>query len=240
MTYSARDIRFTTKGKTLYAIALGWPDDGKIVVKSLAKTVDATQNKIAKIELLGHKGKLKFTQTTDELVVELPDVKLSDLTCALRITGGNFKPAPEKKSSPMVTSDANGRLNFDAASAALHGTNLKLEAQGGKPDIGHWDDPSEWISWEARLAQSGTYQISATISAADGDCEFVVSVGAQDLSASVKRTSSWNEYSEVNLGFVKVGRAGELIVSVRPKDATSWKPINFNSLRLQLLRRVIE
>ena len=25
MTYSAKDIRFTTKGKTLYAIALGWP-----------------------------------------------------------------------------------------------------------------------------------------------------------------------------------------------------------------------
>ena len=26
-TYSAKDIRFTTKGKTLYAIALGWPDE---------------------------------------------------------------------------------------------------------------------------------------------------------------------------------------------------------------------
>ena len=38
-TYSAKDIRFTTKGKTLYAIALGWPDDGKLVIRSLAKTV---------------------------------------------------------------------------------------------------------------------------------------------------------------------------------------------------------
>jgi len=34
--YTARDIRFTTKGKTLYAIALGWPDDGKVVIQSLA------------------------------------------------------------------------------------------------------------------------------------------------------------------------------------------------------------
>jgi alpha-L-fucosidase len=31
-TYTAQDIRFTTKGKTLYAIALGWPDDGKFVI----------------------------------------------------------------------------------------------------------------------------------------------------------------------------------------------------------------
>ena len=48
MTYTAKDIRFTTKGKTLYAIALGWPDDGKMTIKSLAKTADPTQNKIEK------------------------------------------------------------------------------------------------------------------------------------------------------------------------------------------------
>ena len=31
------DIRFTTKGDALYALALGWPEDRKLVVKSLAK-----------------------------------------------------------------------------------------------------------------------------------------------------------------------------------------------------------
>jgi alpha-L-fucosidase len=91
--YSAKDIRFTTKGKKLYAIALGWPDDGKMTIKSLAKTTDVAQNKITKVELLGHSGKLKFDQTADGLVVELPGEKLSDLTCALRITGSNLKPA---------------------------------------------------------------------------------------------------------------------------------------------------
>jgi alpha-L-fucosidase len=94
MTYTARDIRFTTKGKTLYAIALGWPDDGKIVIKSLAKTADPAQNRISKVESLGHSGSLKFEQTGDGLVMELPGKKLSELTCALRITGSNLKPAP--------------------------------------------------------------------------------------------------------------------------------------------------
>ena len=93
MTYSAKDIRFTTKGKTLYAIALGWPDDGKLIIKSLAKTADPTQNKITKVELPGHPGKLKFEQTADGLAVELPGKKLSDLTCSVRITGSNLKPA---------------------------------------------------------------------------------------------------------------------------------------------------
>lgn len=92
-SYTAKDLRFTTKGKTLYAIALGWPDDGKMTIKSLATTSDAAQNKITRVELLGHKGKLKFKQTAEGLSVDLPDVKLSDLTCSLRITGSDLKPA---------------------------------------------------------------------------------------------------------------------------------------------------
>jgi alpha-L-fucosidase len=99
MTYTAKDIRFTTQGKTLYAIALGWPEGGKLAIKSLAKTSDAAQNKIKKVELLGYKGKLKFEQTADALIVELPDVKLSDLTCSLRISGSNLKPS----SAPVET-----------------------------------------------------------------------------------------------------------------------------------------
>ena len=90
--YSAKDIRFTTKGKTLYAIALGWPDDGKFVIRALASTNDATVNQIKRVDLLGHHGKLKFTQTADGLTVELPGEKLSDLTCSLRITGTNLQP----------------------------------------------------------------------------------------------------------------------------------------------------
>jgi alpha-L-fucosidase len=92
--YSAKDIRFTTKGKTLYAIALGWPENNQMIIRSLARTDDPKQNEIKRVELLGHKGRLKFSQTANGLLVELPREKLSDLTCALRITGNNLKPAP--------------------------------------------------------------------------------------------------------------------------------------------------
>jgi len=91
--YSARDIRFTTKGKTLYAIALGWPEDGRIVIKSLAKTDDAGANRIKSVELLGARGALKFTQTVDGLCVDLPAHRVSEITCGLRIKGSNLRPA---------------------------------------------------------------------------------------------------------------------------------------------------
>src|SRR5207248_681707 len=34
--YTAQDIRFTTKGPVLYAIALAWPVDGKLRIRTLA------------------------------------------------------------------------------------------------------------------------------------------------------------------------------------------------------------
>ena len=49
LRYTAKDIRFTTKGEVLYAIALGWPEDRKLVVKSLAKLAGA----ISAVSLLG-------------------------------------------------------------------------------------------------------------------------------------------------------------------------------------------
>ena len=91
--YTADDIRFTTKGKTLYAIALGWPTTGHMTVRALAATGDGEVNKIKRVELLGYKGKLKFTQDATGLTVELPATKVSDYTCALKITGSNLKPA---------------------------------------------------------------------------------------------------------------------------------------------------
>jgi alpha-L-fucosidase len=90
--YSSKDVRFTTKGKTLYAVALGWPQDGQLLVKSLGNRGDEKVNRIHTVQLLGHKGNLTFTQNADGLKVTLPSEKLSDLTCALKIEGADLHP----------------------------------------------------------------------------------------------------------------------------------------------------
>lgn len=80
----ADEIRFTTKGNTLYAIALAWPDDGKVVVKSLAKgKKTAPCGNINKVELLGY-GKVKFKVNDGGLEVNLPE-KLNDIAPVLKI-----------------------------------------------------------------------------------------------------------------------------------------------------------
>ena len=181
--YSAKDIRFTTKGKTLYAIALGWPADGKFIIQSLAKTDDAGANQIKRVELLGYKGKLKFTQTAEGLTVELPGEKLSDLTCALKITGSNLQPVTPPAAPPGIQADAQGNMNLSATNAELHGTQLQLETQGGLPDIGYWNDGNELVSWMVQMPKAGNFNVSATVATLNNDASFAVDVGAEKFSA---------------------------------------------------------
>jgi len=79
--FTAEDFRFTTKGKTLYALALAWPSNGKLVIKSL------TPSKVKRVELLGHKGKLKWEQTAEGLIVSLPEKAPGDFAVTLKIQG---------------------------------------------------------------------------------------------------------------------------------------------------------
>jgi len=67
--YTAQDIRFTTKGKTLYAIALGWPTDGHLLIHSLS---DGNGFKVKSVSLLGSDAQIQFEQQSDGLHLDLP------------------------------------------------------------------------------------------------------------------------------------------------------------------------
>ena len=67
-----RDIRFNQTKKYLYVTAMGWPQDGKLVIKSLAKGNPDFRKSISSVYLLGY-GKIKARQTSDGLEVNLPE-----------------------------------------------------------------------------------------------------------------------------------------------------------------------
>jgi len=66
------DIRFTAKGDMLYAIVMGWPDGGKVNIKSLAKDSLNNKGEIGAVQLLGSSGKLAFSRDESGLSVTLP------------------------------------------------------------------------------------------------------------------------------------------------------------------------
>ena len=82
--YSARDIRFTTKGATLYAFCLGVPTED-VQVKSLGKNSKLAGKPVASVELLGSSDKADWSQTDDALVIKKPATAPNDLALAYKI-----------------------------------------------------------------------------------------------------------------------------------------------------------
>ena len=102
---------------------------------------------------------------------------------------------------------------------------------GALPDIGYWDDPGEWISWEGVVPKSGKYQVSVCLACRDGG-RIGGWVGGAAVSARVLKTDGWENFSTNDIGFVEIKQAGEMTVSVRAKNAESWNPVNLNSVQL--------
>jgi alpha-L-fucosidase len=75
--FTAQDIRFTKKGNHLYATALAWPADGKLLIKSLGKT-SAPELKVKQIELLGGDKPLEFDVAEEAMTIQLPEAKPCD------------------------------------------------------------------------------------------------------------------------------------------------------------------
>jgi alpha-L-fucosidase len=70
--FTGEDIRFTTKGDTLYAIALAWPGE-RLTIKSLGTSAGLLGGEVAGVELLGHAGPLIWERGEHGLTITLPE-----------------------------------------------------------------------------------------------------------------------------------------------------------------------
>lgn len=84
--FTPRDIRFTTKGDTLYAHVLGVPESGEIAIESLGAARGLYANRIAHIDLLGADAPLEWSRDDDALRVNVPKLDPKRAAWVLRIT----------------------------------------------------------------------------------------------------------------------------------------------------------
>jgi alpha-L-fucosidase len=94
--FTAADIRFTTskEGTVLYALVLAWPPNGRLLVKSLARSFGA----IRSTSLLGNTSPLEWRQTDEGLAVTLPVRKPCSYVFVVKIVVGSvLKPAADAK-----------------------------------------------------------------------------------------------------------------------------------------------
>lgn len=74
--YESTDIRFTTKGNTLYAFCMGQPTTD-LRILALGKDSKISSQKVASIKMLGSNEKINWKQEADALIISKP-VKLPD------------------------------------------------------------------------------------------------------------------------------------------------------------------
>lgn len=82
-SFTSRDFRFTRNGDNIYAIALGWPEDREIFIRTLKK--DSIIPAIDSVSLLGHSGTLPFKQTREGLSIFLPMNKPCEHAYSIKI-----------------------------------------------------------------------------------------------------------------------------------------------------------
>jgi alpha-L-fucosidase len=87
--FTPADIRFTESknGRTLYAIVLALPADGKVNIQSLSENSALWAGRVRSVAMLGTHGKLKFVRDEAGLHVTLPAKMPCDTAFALRIDG---------------------------------------------------------------------------------------------------------------------------------------------------------
>ena len=90
--YDATDIRFTKKGNTLYAIALGWPTNSRWNIKALSEGNTALLfGKIKKVTLLGNSEQLSWKRNSNGLEIIAPKHQPCDYAFAFKVEGDGVK-----------------------------------------------------------------------------------------------------------------------------------------------------
>jgi alpha-L-fucosidase len=83
-SFTGRDIRFTTKGDILYAIALDWPGE-EMVIQSLSTNLRLHSEKIDSIKLLGSDDPPEWSRDEGGLRIRMPERKPCDYAFVCKI-----------------------------------------------------------------------------------------------------------------------------------------------------------
>jgi alpha-L-fucosidase len=82
---TAGDVRYVTKGKALYAFAMGWPSQ-EFVFGALAPKRNLYAGKVKHVEMLGYRGKLTWKQGDEGLRVQVPADKPCEHAVVIRVS----------------------------------------------------------------------------------------------------------------------------------------------------------
>lgn len=215
--------RVTQKDNLLYLMVFGTPAERSLALPGLT-----TKAKKAWFLDSSKKAKLVVSNDDNGVKVVVPEGVAWDSIATVIVLKLAGKPEVNVAVS-HVSQSADGSVVLTAEDAGLVG-GLKLE--GGH--IGFWTDASDCVSWNGEIKTPGTFTVKldyGCINESAGS-EFDVLVGNGKVSGKIAGTGGWNNFSEVNLGTVKVSEAGKIKIVVRPTKKPGQAVMNLRSIKL--------
>lgn len=85
LVYTNKDIRYTSKGSTLYASIFGWPDGKTVTLETFAASNLSGDLKVNKLSLLGYDGDISWEITDAGLAIALPDEPTNEMAIVFKL-----------------------------------------------------------------------------------------------------------------------------------------------------------
>jgi alpha-L-fucosidase len=230
VAFSAQDIRYTRSknGKTLYAIALGWPQ--KQITLTAVKVNSAGPG--AKVTLLGHEKPLKYTiNDAGQPVIRSPGLDESQRPCELaysfRLSGFELDVQPEAQFDNAEI------IALPADRAELFGRSIRLERKDDRVRIANWIDPTAQVHWLVNVYQSGTYLVRGQFGTKGAAPESLVAqVAGQQLAFRVPGTDGEHKSKMARMGSLKFDKAGVYHLVLKVADPVRYGGVAVYQLQL--------
>lgn len=210
---------------TLYLHVFAWPKNGKLLVPGLA-------GKFKSARLLSNGKALTFKATADGLEIKVPAAAPDPVAAVIVLNTA----APLDIRPFAIRQSANGSLVLEPELANIHNkegeASAMTEGDWEARNIGYWTSAQSWVSWEVEISKPGTYTITAQAGTPAKASALNIEVGGQIIPATIEQTGDYNQYREMTLGKVTIGKAGKYTIALRP-TAGKWAAVNLRQIRLQ-------
>jgi arylsulfatase A len=135
----------------------------------------------------------------------------------------------ERQSEPRETS-----FRFEARNAEHHGKTIRYEDDEEWDNIGYWYTKNDYVTWELTTYNPGKFSVIIEQSCIKG-CggTYEIKIGSQSLSGTVLETGDWKKFVRSKLGEIKVGKAGEHTLEVKPVQIQGQALMNLRLIILQ-------
>jgi alpha-L-fucosidase len=217
--------RCTVKDNKVYLHVFTWPADGVLRVSGFRNQVRGAYPLLSPAR--------KLTPSREHGVVSIPlpaGVRNEHASVIVMETVGEPQANP-----PVLTQGSDQQMDFDYMTATTSGNVAKRFNRDGKFHISKWTGPQDVVTWRALISQAGDYSVKIRYAArqAWAGGKYEVSVGHQRVVATVQPTGDWYEYKDFEIGKVKVTKAGEYNVSIRPLAEQDHYLMYFQSLTIE-------